>query len=163
MNLSIPQASKEFGATRETIYRGLRGIGEDVEPRRCYTIRTIHRALCGDGKAERARLTRAQADREELEVAKIRGDVVAMSEASALLRRVLGPVRDGLVSMPNAWAARCNPGDPAMAAGALRECVDQLLRGLREDALPKALEELREAEVKPKRGRPRKEQPEHES
>lgn len=163
MNLSIPQASKEFGATRETIYRGLRGIGEDVEPRRAYTIRTIHRALCGDGKAERARLTRAQADREELEVAKIRGDVVAMSEASALLRRVLGPVRDGLVSMPNAWAARCNPGDPAMAAGALRECVDQLLRGLREDALPKALEELREAEVKPKRGRPRKERCEDES
>lgn len=163
MNLTLPKACHEFGVSRETIARGLRSIGEDVEPRRAYTIRTIHRALCGDGKAERARLTRAQADREELEVSKIRGDVVAMSEASALLRRVLGPVRDGLVSMPNAWAARCNPGDPAMAAGALRECVDQLLRGLREDALPKALEELREAEVKPKRGRPRKEHPEDES
>lgn len=141
MNLTLPKACHEFGVSRETIARGLRGIGEDVEPRRAYTIRTIHRALLGDGKAERARLTRAQADREEMEVAQLKGELVSLDEVTGIIRRVIGPIRDFLVAIPLSEAAACNPADPRLAEERLRSAVDNALRGLREDALPKAINE----------------------
>lgn len=140
MNLTLPKACHEFGVSRETIARGLRSIGEDVVARKAYTVRTIHRALCGDGKAERARLTRAQADREELEVARMKGELVSMDEVTGLVRRVIGPIRDFLTAMPLSEAAACNPADPRHAEERLRSAVDNALRGLREDALPKAID-----------------------
>ncbi len=140
MNWTLPKACAEFGVSRDTIKRGLVAAGEQLKPGKAWPTRTIVQAIYTDGKTERARLTRAQADREELEVAQLRRELVTMAEVTALIRTALQPVRDGLVNMPASLAVRCNPSDPPMAMAALREGVDNMLRGLREEDLPKVLD-----------------------
>lgn len=140
MNWTLPQACVEFGVSRETIKRGLLEIGVEYSPGGAWPTKTIVRAISGDGKQERARLTRAQADREEIEVAKLRGEIVTVSEMNGLWSSLLGPIRDAITNMPQTAAAKCNPTDPTLAMGELTAAVNHLLRGLREDLIPSVME-----------------------
>lgn len=141
---TIKTGAAEFGVSEVTLRRYMRIAGIELQPRAKYSTQTIHKALHSDSKEARARLTSAQADKEEIEVARLRGELISRPEVLELLGRVLGPVREALITLPLSMAARCNPADPAMASAALDEWVDAALRGLREEALPKALEHKEE-------------------
>ncbi len=140
MTWTIARFSEEVGVARETIKRGLIALGETVEDRKEWTTKMMVGASFGDGKTERARLTRAQADREEIEVAKLRGEIVTVSEMNALWSSLLGPIRDAITNMPQTAAAKCNPTDPTLAMGELTAAVNHLLRGLREDLIPSVMD-----------------------
>ena len=142
MKWTLPKACVEFGVARETIRKGLIQIGEEYKPGGSWSTKTIVRAIAGDGKVERARLTMAQADREEMEVAKMRREVLPLAEVVEVIRGTFQPIRDALVSLPHSLAARCNPSDPQMAMEALGGAVDNVLRALREDTLPTTIDGL---------------------
>jgi len=54
-----------------------------------------------DAHSERARLTRLKADREELELAQLRGELVPVDEAAALLEKVIVACRSRILAIPN--------------------------------------------------------------
>lgn len=141
VSLTALAFAKEMGVSVNTVQRGLRVAGIKVEPAGRYPLKVLVQAVLPDGKVERARLTRAQADREELEVSKLRGELVEMDEVTAILRRTYQPIRDALVAMPASLAARCNPADPQMASGALMEGRDAILRLLHSDSIPANVDE----------------------
>jgi hypothetical protein len=118
----------------------LRAQNIEIAPRKKFPLGVLVKACMNDGKEARARLTAAQAEREEIEVARVKGELVSLADVTGILRRLIGPVREALVTFPQAYAARCNPADPPMAMAALTEGVDQMLRGWREESLPKVID-----------------------
>ena len=65
---SLTNAATEFGCVRETLKRGFKqnGIDADAEDGK-FTTAQVCQALFGDLTGEKVRLTRAQADRVEME------------------------------------------------------------------------------------------------
>jgi len=53
-----------------------------------------------DAHAERARLTRLKADREEIELFQLRGELVPVDEAAALLEQVIVACRSRILAIP---------------------------------------------------------------
>jgi len=139
VKLSILDFCLETGRDRAAVTKGLKAQGVTITPRAQFPLGVLVKACMNDGKQARARLTAAQAEREEIEVRRIKGEVVAMADVTVILRKLIGPVREALVTFPQAMASRCNPADPPLAMGALREGVDGILRGLREEALPEVI------------------------
>src|SRR6185436_14081848 len=115
MTWTISSATLEFGYARSVIEKGLRQNGLMVEPRNKYTTRQIVEALTSDGKTQRARLTRAQADREELAHRKESGDLLHKAEVEAHVRRWLGPIAELNATRADRLAALCNRENPEIA------------------------------------------------
>ena len=140
LTLSILEFCAETGRDRAAVTKGLKAQGVTIENRAEYRIGVLVRACLNDGKEARARLTTAQAEIEELELAKLRGEIVTVSEMNGLWSSLLGPIRDAITNMPQTAAAKCNPTDPTLAMGELTAAVNHLLRGLREDLIPSVME-----------------------
>lgn len=133
MNWTATNAAKEFGVSRETILRGLRGAGVDTKKNAAYPTRLIHKILAGDLKAEKIRETRARADLLELERREKEREIITLSEAQAHQSAVLAPIRQRLMALPAEMASRTNPIDPKFARKALERWRDESLKGWREE------------------------------
>ena len=129
--LNLKNAEMAFRVARETIERSMRALDIKVEPHKKYPIHTIHRALSGDAKFERARLTREQADAQAIKNARERGELISLEDAREAVLAPLAAVNDSLIAMPSALCARVNPADPEHARQVLQEWRDQTRRLVR--------------------------------
>lgn len=91
----------------------------------------------------RFKLLRAQAGKEEaqrklkeLELERAAAGLVPMSEAKAVIRRVLSPLRALLDAHPKACAVQANPTDPQQAEEAVRDSLQKVF-----DMMQKAKDE----------------------
>ena len=131
---NLTNASAEFGVNRETIRRGLiklgleTGTGEHKE----YSTRDIFHAIAGDLKQEKARLTAAQADGEEIKTQVARKEVIKRDEVANYIVNTFAPVREQIVQWPSRLAAQLNPSDPAHAREVMQRECDNFLKYLRE-------------------------------
>ena len=121
-------AAAEWVVTVDTIRRGARRL--EIEPDRSgrFTTHQIDLAIHGDLKAEKTRLTKADADLKELELKRERSELVAMSDAEQLIRSKFQPIRERLTSAEASLSARCNPADPEHARGEIRRWIDETMR-----------------------------------
>lgn len=81
----------------------------------------------------RLRMTLAEAERAELELAKLRGELVPVDYMRSEFDRIATALRGRLLSMPQAWSARlvaCR--SPVDAQLALQDAVNELMPMLRE-------------------------------
>ena len=88
---------------------------------------------------EQARLTKADAELREIELAQKKSEVVTLDEVATIANPVLLACRQRLNALPTEAGARCNPTDPLFAQQQLQAWVDRTLPLIRE-ALPKAKE-----------------------
>ncbi len=88
MRWTLTNAATEFGCARETLRRGFRqeGIDADAEDGR-FTTAQVCKALFGDLDGEKVRLTRAQADKVEMENRERARELVEVSAAVELAQR----------------------------------------------------------------------------
>lgn len=88
MRWSLSRASAEFGCARETLKRGFRqeGIDADAEDGK-FTTAQICKALFGDLDGEKVRLTRAQADKVEMENRERSKELIEVNAAVDLAQR----------------------------------------------------------------------------
>jgi len=138
IQLNIETAAREFGVSRETLRRGLKALGIELGRGKTYDLRTLHRATAGDAAKHRAELLRWQAHREKQAARREDGETVSMAEARAMVAKLFQPMREQLLELPNAWCARVNPSDPALAREALGQWVDQCLAAAREAEVKEA-------------------------
>lgn len=104
--------------------RHLQGVGVDSEGQRY------------DYEAERARLTKAQADRTELEAAELRGEMVRAAWVIDEWARMLGALRSRLLSLPTKSAPRARGAESdAKAASLIEREVIEALQELSDDGL----------------------------
>ena len=126
MRWSLRQASIEFGASRETIIRGLRANGVRTDVQTDYSTREIFDALAGDLKLTRAKLARAELSKIERENALAEGQLHSLENVQRILwDDCLSPLRTSLLNMPQAIAPQCV--DPAAAKAALDSFVMETL------------------------------------
>lgn len=129
--LSISGIAAELGVARDTVRARLTAGG--VSPDGPLRWRDVVRAMSGgDWRAERTRLLRAQADREEHDLQVARRDVASTEEVVAWIRESFAPVREQAVAMPSKLAPIVNPTDPAHARGHLEAWVEMFLQHVRE-------------------------------
>ena len=89
--------------------RHLRGVGVDQTGTRY------------DYEQERARLTKAQADRTELEARELMGEMVRVDVISAEWAKMIGAMRQRLLSIPTKAAPRARGAESDIQAAALLE------------------------------------------
>jgi len=83
----------------------------------------------------RTREASLRADLMELERSHKSGDLIPSDQVVAIVRAAFQPVREALISLPVAMAARTNPSDPMFAREALSQWTDDALRTCREQAV----------------------------
>ena len=131
VELTLEQASKEFGVPKVSLHRALQVQGEPTGKGEKYSIATIWRALCGDLKAAKAREALANAIAKERDNKIADREVIPFAEVSEWMNAVLLTFRQRLLSMPAQMASRCNPSDPPFAQSALDLWVMETLPILR--------------------------------
>lgn len=98
-----------------------------------------------DYEAERARLTKAQADKTELEAAELAGHLVRVEDVETEWSRMLGSVRARLLSLPTKAAPRARVAVNDEEAAALIEAeVVEALQELSTDGIPPTTRERRQ-------------------
>lgn len=98
-----------------------------------------------DYEAERARLTKAQADKTELEAAELAGALVRVEDVEAEWSRLLGASRARLLSLPTKAAPRARVAVNDEEAAALIEAeVIEALQELSTDGIPPTTRERRQ-------------------
>jgi len=95
---SLTNAATEFGCARETLKRGFKqnGIDPDAEDGR-FTTAQICTALFGDLNGEKVRLTRAQADRVELENKQAIGLLINVDDAIGAVHQFTFAIRQKIL------------------------------------------------------------------
>lgn len=131
---TIARAETEFGVAAATIRSGLIRDGVEVSKGRghTFTTRQIYSALASDDRAARTAKTIKETALLSLEIEEKSGRLVEMAEAEKLIRDILVPIREVMLSAPALLAARVNPTDPDLARGQLEQWVDDKLRSVRE-------------------------------
>ena len=92
-----------------------------------------------DFQAERTRLTKAQADKAEMEAQQLRGELVRADLVVLEWADMIGAARARLLALPSAIAHRiAPPGKTAEAMALAKEAVNEALTELAGDGLPAA-------------------------
>jgi phage terminase Nu1 subunit (DNA packaging protein) len=159
---SISGLAVEFGLDRRTIARRLENVHPAESSGRSARYRMLEAAgaICGpagggraaetaaagplDLTAERARLAKFQADKTELEVAVLRGDLIPGEIVKDVWGDYIAAARAKLIALPSTAA-------PRVAGGTVRE-VELELRDLVHQALTE-LKDYDPADYQPGRGR----------
>jgi hypothetical protein len=139
ISLTASQAAKSIGIQVSQLQHQLDRLGIEVVKGKKYKLRDIFKALTGDLQAEKAREVRLRSDHLELQIAAQNEDLVSMDRAKEMVTSMFLPVRQRLLSLPEAMAARVNPTDPVFARMALEEWVEtsfQLLYEGEPDSAP---------------------------
>ena len=143
--------AKAVGVSRNTIISLRREQGgpkgNDVEEWQKYlmerasesdqTMQVSDAYMPDEIKRLRAKLLRAQAGKEdatrklkELQLKRIRDDLVPLGDAKKAMRKVLGPLRELLDQMPKAAGGKANPSDPVHGEEAIREHLDGIFQSM---------------------------------
>lgn len=139
---SISGLALELGIDRRTMAKTV----EDLQPVRqdnrakYYYLADAARALFAKGagtfEGERTRLTRAQADKTELEVRHLRGELIRAEDVISIWADAVASVRANLISLPTKLATQ------AIAATSLKD-VEDFARG----EIYAALDELAHGDI----------------
>src|SRR4051812_32080008 len=109
---TVLAASIEFGASRDTINRGLHANG--VAAKKTYTTKEIFNALNGgDLESEKIRETRERANALERENRIADAELIPLADNLAWQEKTLLPIRQRILALEGTMAQRCNPIDPA--------------------------------------------------
>jgi hypothetical protein len=112
MRWSLRQAAIEFGASRETIIRGLRTNGVRTDVQTDYSTREIFDALAGDLKLTRAKLARAELSKLERENAVAEGRLHSLENIQSIIwKDLLSPLRSELLNLPTTLGPRCTSAE----------------------------------------------------
>jgi hypothetical protein len=130
---TLTKGSQEFSVEPKTLRAGLEGTGVQVERHKKYTTKQITTALFGDSERERARLTHAQADREEQKNRERSGELVELEKVANTFRECMLAIRQRLLALANEACAHCNPADPQLAREALQRWIDEALAMIRKE------------------------------
>jgi len=104
------------------------------------------RAKRDDFQAERTRLTKAQADKTELEVAELAGELVRAEEVAQAWGEKIGAAASRLKSLPSKLAQRvAAPGKTAEVQALAQDAVFEALNELAGDGLPERTRSRRQA------------------
>jgi hypothetical protein len=132
MKWSISKAAVEFGSSRETISRGLRGNGVTVSIGKEFTTKQIFAALAGDLKFERTRRERAEAEKIERENRIAESELLDVAAVDKIMwTDCLQPLRVELMNLPAQLAPLCNPENPATAQTALDNHIAGILQKIK--------------------------------
>jgi hypothetical protein len=130
---------RDRSTVREHIERGIYPAGASVEEAVAAYDESIgaSREVTLDLNAERTRLTKAQADKTELEAAELAGSLVRVDEVEAEWARMLGSMRSRLLSLPSKAGPRVRVALNDEEAAALIEAeVLEALQELSTDGIP---------------------------
>ncbi len=137
IRLTVYAAAHGMGVSLETLRRNLKEIGEDTKPGARFSLRTIYRALTSDGKDARNRQARADAETSEIELRKLKEELVDVAVMEKRITEIMQPIRERFMSLGAEACARCNPSDPELARKALEEWTAEALRVIRTEFKPK--------------------------
>jgi hypothetical protein len=127
--LSLTSAAVAFGVAKETLRRALARAEVKTGDGATFTIRQCHNALAGDVRGERARLLRAQADKQETGNRIRDGALVELPTAERILwAQLIGPLKQEMDAMPQKLAPLINPENPTSAQKMLFDWVDDTKR-----------------------------------
>lgn len=132
---TMAQMAERIGCTPQTLrkYRDMAGVDiTDEEAVRAFrnTLRfgdVPTAAGAPDIRAEKLRLTKAQADRAELEVRRLRGELIPLAEVREALVRIGGAVKAHLLRFENDLPPRLHGLEPGDMQIPIREAVDTVL------------------------------------
>lgn len=130
--LSLTRAATEFGVSRDTVQRGLHGLGIEVKDGATYSIGQLYRAVSGDLRLERTRETKLRADLLELEKAKLEGELLAPEIVTERINKAFGLVRQAILSGRAEVPARANPQDHVTAMTAWSQWEERFFPFVRE-------------------------------
>lgn len=133
MKLTIYKASSEFGVDRKSLARWLSEAGHDVEKRKEFTLREIHKAIAGDLRTERTREARERANLLELDRKEKSRELFPWNELEPWMDKRFTAIRQRILAMPAQLGAKCNPTDPAFAQAQCDQWVKEFLPLLRND------------------------------
>lgn len=126
--LTVRAGAREFNVSHESLRRLLKGIGEDTRRGSKFTLKTIYRALTADGRAERHRKARANAETAEINLRTLKERLVDVAAIEKRIGQMLELCRERFTSLPVEICARCNPSDPQLARKALEDWTVDALR-----------------------------------
>jgi phage terminase Nu1 subunit (DNA packaging protein) len=122
-----------------------RELGQWLKRRVMSELGVADDGVAYDYEAERARLTKAQADKTELEAAELAGHLVRVEDVETEWSRMLGAVRARLLSLPTKAAPRARVAVNDEEAAALIEAeVAEALQELSTDGIPPTTRERRQ-------------------
>jgi hypothetical protein len=116
----------------QTLKRKLVRAGAEVVPRKLYAASEIVAALLGDAHYEKVRNLKLDADKKERQAKQDSRELVRMVEVEALLSKVLQPMREQLLSLPERLCVECNSASPDTARRALEAWADATLKMCRD-------------------------------
>ena len=120
-------------------------LGQWLRQRIASTFGVANDGKAYDYEAERARLTKAQADKTELEARELNGELVRVEEVSMLWAQSAGAMRARLLSLPSKVAPRARAAVSDEEAAALVEIeVLEALQELSDDGVPQSARARRE-------------------
>lgn len=128
IKLSIEQAAREFGVSRESLRRGLKAIGVATTRGAEHSLATLFRALSGNASAHRAELLKWRAHREKQAALREEGSLIPRDVSIQTCECWAQPIREAWQSLPHRVAALVNPGDPNHARAILQARVDEDMR-----------------------------------
>lgn len=129
---SIRQLAKWFEVNHVTLTKKLKDMGRETSRGQVFTIKEAFDALTQtvnleeELTRERIRKTREEADLLLLKRRQEEKEVVQLAEAIELSLRPIKPIAGMVKDMPDRLASRCNPGDPALARGALEKYAREI-------------------------------------
>jgi len=88
---TVQKAADEFGFDRKTVAKRLKMAG--LEGKADYSTREIYQALSGDLEAAEIRVANARAEKLEMEVAQLKGDLVPTDHVVIVWSNVLIAIR----------------------------------------------------------------------
>ena len=132
IQLSLTRASVEFSVSRDTISRGLSGLGIAAKDGQTYSIGLLYRAVSGDLKLQRTRETKLRADLLELEKAKLEGELLEPEIVTERINKAFGLVRQAILSGRAEVPPRANPQDHVTAMTAWSQWEERFFPFVRE-------------------------------
>ena len=141
IQLSLTRASVEFSVSRDTISRGLSGLGIAAKDGQTYSIGLLYRAVSGDLKLQRTRETKLRADLLELELAQQEGRLLEPEIVTERINKAFGSVRQAILSGRAEVPPRSNPQDHVTAMTAWSQWEERFFPFVRNGlAAPGAVE-----------------------
>jgi len=132
LQLSLTRAATEFSVSRDTLQRGLHGLGVEVKDGATYSIGQLYRAVSGDLRLERTRETRLRADKLALELAQLEGRLMEPEVVEERINKAFGSVRQAILSGRAEVPPRANPQDPVTAMLAWSQWEERFFPFVRE-------------------------------
>lgn len=141
MKFSLKRLAELFELDDKTIAAALQKSGHTTGRGKQFTVSQVHSALTrksdSKGSMQEERLLKIRAERmlAELELEKERGSLMPVEIANEKLKRVMIPIRQRWMALPDEVCQRCNPHDHKLAWDALQNWVIGSMKLVREQVV----------------------------